>query len=188
MRFFHILFILFSLSFIYGCSGKFIYNVHLANYGKYGITFIKFPSKGLPKRRRTGIPGIRADVSGLMGGFNNDRYHLPSKPIEIVWQLNELTDCDSVIGPYESNDKNYPGMFSRKRGCTWTPLPDKIFRKTIDIEALKKSEHFKRSGKNADGFSLIPRFAEKRIMSITLVFRDDEMDVNLSSRITNPWK
>ncbi|MEW8509411.1 MAG: hypothetical protein AB2608_01110 [Candidatus Thiodiazotropha sp.] len=154
-----------------GCS-KFLYNVSVANYGEYGVIFLKIPTTRINKYRRKnpGIPGVRDDI-GHFGRFHDHPYSLPDQ-VEVEWQLAELSDCRSVR--VYSKDPQY----MRKRGCTWTPLEDKVFRKIFDLKEVKKSEYAKRAGERI-------RFGSKRVMTIMFIFRDDEVEMRVGGFASN---
>ena len=101
MKLLRVILILILLGSVSGCE-KFMYNVHSANYGKYGITIIEYPSRALMKKQGTGIPGVRGDIRWIPSFYDN-RDQLPEDKVEIVWQLNELTNCER---PIEGKSRN----------------------------------------------------------------------------------
>jgi len=168
-----------------GCSSDFHYNYQVANYGVYGVTFLKFPNTRLPPRVEPGTPGVRDDIHFKTSAFYNDHKVIPQGQHEIIWQLNKLSDCKLVRGPYESYDPMYPGMYTSKGLCTWTPIPGKIFRKTIDIHKIAMSnKHAERAGKKDEGFFSM---SGRRVMTITFVFIDGKLDMKIGTFISNPW-
>ncbi|MES9992838.1 MAG: hypothetical protein ABW098_12840 [Candidatus Thiodiazotropha sp.] len=156
---------------ICGCS-KFLYNVSVANYGEYGVIFLKIPTTRINTHRRKnpGIPGVRDDI-GHFGQFHDHPHSLPDQVV-VEWQLAELSDCRSVR--VYSKDPQY----IRKRGCTWTPLEGKIFRKVFDLKEAQKSEFAKRAGERI-------RFGSKRIMTIMFIFRDEDVEMRVGGFASN---
>lgn len=159
---------------ISGCS-KFLYNVNVANYGEYGVIFLKIPTTrtNAHKRKNPGIPGVRDDI-GHFGKFHDHPHSLPDQVV-VERQLAELSDCRSVR--VYSKDPQYV----RKRGCTWTPLEDKVFRKVFDLRDILKSEHANRAGERI-------RLGSKRVMTIMFIFRDEDVALSVGSRRTNAFK
>lgn len=175
---------LLSTLLLVSCSGQFYYTVQMANYGKYGITFVDYPGNYYPKYLGPGIPGVHGDFSSL-NDFYGNRSELPDKPITIAWQLNELENCKDIRGPIASYDPIYPGKYTRKMGCEWKPILGKIYRKTIDIKKLaKESEATKHIGEREGGFFSM---TGKKVMLISLIFIDDTLDIHIGTHAGNPW-
>ncbi|MDT0499318.1 hypothetical protein RM530_18420, partial [Algiphilus sp. W345] len=142
---------------------------------------------------------------GRFRGYEND---LPDA-LEIVWQLAELTECSTDIRADHKSDyskepevqrlyyeaqwrerqrelrsKGYdPADHVLKSGCTWHPLPDKVFRENLDLQAVRDAEAYKKTGKPYSGTAM-SRFQ----LNLTLIFIEDEITVKAESRVTNPWK
>jgi hypothetical protein len=71
-----------------------------------------------------------------------------------------------------------PKVYVGKIGCTWSPLKDKVFRKVFDLKEAQKSELAKRAGQRI-------RFGSKRVMTITFIFRDEEVELRLGGFASN---
>jgi hypothetical protein len=161
-----------------GCS-KFLYNITAANYGEYGVIFLKMPTTRIITHRRMnpGIPGVRDDI-GHFGRFHDHPHSLPDQVV-VEWQLAELSDCERVIQnkslEYQTTDEK---VYTRKAGCTWTPLEDKVFRKVFDLKEIQKSEYAKRAGERI-------RFGSKRVMTIKFIFRDEEVEMRVGGFASN---
>ncbi|MES9971368.1 MAG: hypothetical protein ABW092_15145 [Candidatus Thiodiazotropha sp.] len=161
-----------------GCS-KFLYNVTAANYGEYGVIFLKIPTTRITTNRRMnpGIPGVRDDISHY-GQFHDHPNSLPDQ-VEVEWQLAELSNCGSIIKrksyEYKSKDEK---IYTRKEDCTWTPLEGKVFRKVFDLKEAQKSEYAKHAGKRI-------RFGSKRVMIIRFIFRDEEVEMRVGGFASN---
>jgi hypothetical protein len=163
---------------ISGCS-KFLYNVSVANYGEYGVIFLKIPTTRINhyRRKNPGIPGVRDDI-GHFGQFHDHPHSLPDQVV-LEWQLAELSDCrrvDKYRSKVPKTDDNK--IYTRKLGCTWTPLENKVFRKVFDLKEAKKSEFAKRAGERI-------RFGSKRVMTIKFIFKDEEVEMRVGGFASN---
>ncbi|WP_316365446.1 hypothetical protein [Candidatus Thiodiazotropha sp. CDECU1] len=159
-----------------GCT-KFLYSVRMANYGDYGVMVLSPETTVGTSRIRTGIPGVRADKI-VKGRFPDQPHSIPDRVV-VEWQLAELSDCKRIIThksfEYKTTDEK---IYTRKAGCTWTPLKDKVFRKVFDLKEIQKSEHAKRAGERI-------RFGSKRVMTIMFIFRDEEVELRVGGFASN---
>ncbi|MES9971370.1 MAG: hypothetical protein ABW092_15155 [Candidatus Thiodiazotropha sp.] len=161
-----------------GCS-KFLYGVTAANYGKYGVIFLRMPTTRITTYRRInpGIPGVRDDISHY-GQFHDHTHSLPDQVV-VEWQLAELSDCRRV-DKYKSAVRKTDDtkIYIRKLGCTWIPIKDKVFRKVFDLKEAKESDYAKRAGERI-------RFGSKRVMTIMFIFRDEEVEMRVGGFASN---
>jgi hypothetical protein len=161
-----------------GC-GEFLYGIRAANYGEYGVIFLKMPTTRINtyRRKNPGIPGVRDDI-GHFGKFHDHPDSLPDQ-VAVEWQLAKLSDCRRV-DKYKSKapETDDTKIYTRKIGCTWTPLEDKVFRKVFDLKEIQKSEHAKHAGERI-------RFGSKRVMTIMFIFRDEALEMRVSSFASN---
>jgi len=165
------------------CNRDIKYSVTVVNYGEHGVIVHEIPTDYIPSingQLGPGIPGVRDDFVHL-GRFRGHPDSLPDT-VTIEWQLAELTDCERIIPStsfeYQTTDTK---IYKRKLRCTWTPLPEKRFTKVFDMKAVRASEDAKHSG---DWMG----FGRKRIMRITFIFRDEQLDVRVSSFTSNFFK
>lgn len=142
------------------------------------------------------IPSQYRDPTSAFGRFKGYENKLPDK-VEIVWQLAELRDCDDesqIKGrestPYnrekrawlESNGFN-PDDHVRKSGCTWSPLPGKVFREELDMQAIRDSEAYRQASRG-----LFSSPFDRHVMLIELIFQEDQLTVKTYDRKVNVWK
>ncbi len=142
------------------------------------------------------IPSQYRDPTSAFGRFKGYENKLPDK-VEIVWQLAELKDCDDesqIKGreptPYniekrewlESNGFN-PDDHVRKSGCTWSPLPGKVFREELDMKAIRDSEAYRQASRGLFGSPF-----DRHAMLIELIFQEDQLTVKTYDRKVNVWK
>ncbi|MBV2096133.1 MAG: hypothetical protein AB2660_20955 [Candidatus Thiodiazotropha sp.] len=162
-----------------GCS-NFLYVVRAANYGEYGVILKQMDTTMSYSRIHPGIPGVRDDIA-VMNRFVGYAKTLPDK-VEIEWQLAELSDCKRIIKHksfvHKTKDEK---IYTRKAGCTWSPLENKVYRKVIDLTEVRQSEDAKMASKTI-------RIGSKRSLSIFFVFRDDDLTLSFGSRRTNAFK
>ncbi|MBT3058091.1 MAG: hypothetical protein AB2733_17350 [Candidatus Thiodiazotropha taylori] len=161
-----------------GCS-KFLYSVTAANYGEYGVIFLKMPTTqiNIHGRKNPGIPGVRDDI-GHYGRFHDHPHSLPDQVV-VEWQLAELSDCrrvDRFRSKVPKTDDTK--IYIRKLGCTWTPLEEKVFRKVFDLKEIQNTEYAKRAGERI-------RFGSKRVMTIMFIFRDEEVEMRVGGFASN---
>lgn len=165
---------------------KVLYSVSVANYGRFGVLLLHFPVKlNRPVEIEPGIPGVRDDIY-IKGPFRDHPRSVPDK-IEVEWQLADLKDCrrtfsskSLIEGDLDSN------RYVRQAGCTFSALPKRIFRKTVDLRGIVDSEVARRAGS-----SVVPwwPFDNSRYgLIIAFEFRDEELQVKARSFETNPWK
>lgn len=136
------------------------------------------------------IPSRYRDPASGLGHFEGHRNSLPEH-IEIVWQLAELKDCknetrirsDSEIARKELHGRQYGTTeFVDKSDCTWHPLPDKVYRQQLDMQAIRNSEAYRKTGRRADGVA-----GSRYTLNLTLVFIEDRLIVEVDNGATNPW-
>lgn len=140
--------------------------------------------------RPPSIPSKYRDPASGLGHFEGHRTSLPDE-VEIVWQLAELKDCksetkvrhDANLPWLGSRAQTYgPEEFIRKSDCTWHPLPDKVYRQQLDMQAIRNSEAYRKTGRRADGVA-----GSRYTLNLTLVFIEDRLIVEVDNGATNPW-
>ncbi len=187
-----------------GCSDL-IYGVDVVNYGRSGVLILQvgeekaasphsyFSKVGVPfpviAGREPSMPTKYRDPADSFGYFGGHPNSLP-KEVEVVWQLAELSECrkDILITSEKSKTEvkslGYdPANHVVKGSCTWRPMPDKIFRKKLDMRALRKTDEYKRAG----DFTWDVLFARYRL-NLTLVFIEDQVTIKAENYSSNPWK
>lgn len=70
-----------------------------------------------------------------------------------------------------------------KSGCTWLPLPDKIYRQKLDMQALRDSEAYKKTGRRNPNVAM-----SRYTLNLELIFNEDQLTVKADNGATNPWK
>jgi hypothetical protein len=124
-----------------------------------------------------GITGVRDDI-GHYGKFHDHPNSLPDKVV-VEWQLAELNDCERIIKnkslEYKTTDEK---IYTRKAGCNWTPLKDKVFRKEFDLKQIQNSEYAKHAGERI-------KFGSKRVMTIMFIFRDENVELRVGGFASN---
>lgn len=110
-----------------------------------------------------------------IGRFEGYENSLPDK-VEVVWQLAKLSDCDYVNPSRES-----PGHVA-KSGCTWTPIEGKVYRKTIDMDVIRSSQAYKRTGSPVGQGA-----GSEYTLKILFIFNEGELQVKALNGRTNPW-
>ena len=75
-----------------------------------------------------------------------------------------------------------PGKYIRQRDCTWVPIEGAIYRKVVDLKAVRESEAYQRTGKRNPTVAL-----SKFVLRLTFVFENDQLEVQAESYTTNPW-
>ncbi|MBV2096131.1 MAG: hypothetical protein KUF80_14675 [Candidatus Thiodiazotropha sp. (ex Codakia orbicularis)] len=167
------------LTTLFSSCSKFLYDVTAVNYGELGVIFLKMPTARINVYRRTnpGIPGVRDDISHF-GQFHDHPNSLPDQVV-VEWQLAELSNCKRIIKHksfvYKTKDEK---IYTRKAGCTWTPVKDKVFRKVFDLKEIQNSEIARRAGERI-------RFGSKRVMNIMFIFRDEEVEMRVGGFASN---
>lgn len=189
------LMLLFPLS---GCGGL-TYSINAANYGTHGVILLDMPVTGgfagKPPhpglRLSPGIPTVRDDKRWI-GRFRNHDQDLPSGNMEISWKLAKLTNCKDIVR-IDQGDKmqrriskagyRNPTSYMRKSNCTWTPIKGKVFHKTLDMDAIRNSEAYKKAGSPYPSVQ-----GSKNVLRILLVFNEDQLEVKTYNAHTNPWQ
>ncbi len=137
------------------------------------------------------IPSEFRDPTSAFGRFKGYEDKLPDQ-VEIVWQLAELKECDDVMGVGDLNpsarkwlvSQNLdPSRYIYKAGCTWRPLPGKIFHKQLDMQAIRDSEAYR----EATRLRLDTPF-NRHILRVELVFAEDQLTVNTDQYTVNWFK
>lgn len=182
-----------------GQGGEFIMDARIPGLEDLAYVLIREPD--FPTDYRDNTVGI--------GQFPRYSRSLP-ETVEVVWQLADLSECRSVVRPnapvevspnypehakasFEKNRiefmdqlraKGYdPDRLIRKSGCIWSPIAGKIYRKTIDMKAIRQSEAYKQSGDSNPDLA-----RSKFVLNLKFVFMDEDLKVEAESRTTNPWK
>ena len=76
-----------------------------------------------------------------------------------------------------------PAKLVIKRDCRWILLSNKIYRKKLDMGAIRNSQAYKLTGERN------PNVAGSRYtLKISLAFIDEELHVSLDNGSTNPWR
>lgn len=149
----------------------------IRNPGTKGLAGIE-----LVKRLYPSLPSKYRDTAAAFGRFPGKPRSLPDSA-EVIWQLAELRECrtnteaqsEKTVKELKAlgRDPEYHRIAS---GCTWKPLPDKIFRKTVDLTAIRETDAYKQAhGRN---FRL----------NITFEFMDEELRVIPEAYGINRWK
>jgi hypothetical protein len=150
--------------------------------------------------RYPSIPSLQRDQANAYGRFVGASNDLPDS-VEIIWQLAALSDCKdpSFVRDLRSNGI-YPEWiredldFADSLGiavdnlvdqdhCLWSPLSDKVFRRTVDLTAIRSSEAFKRTGQRNPDVT-----GGRYTLHLLIYFNEDQVAVRASNRTTNPWK
>jgi len=134
------------------------------------------------------IPSKYWDSGVLFSRFEGYEDRLP-KEMEVVWQLAELRDCKTEIpentekGMKEIAGMGYqPGGHVIKSGCTWVPLPNRIYRKKIDMNAIRESEAYKKATRRD-----LLIFGHSHSLRLFFVFQEDQLKVEAFAYGINPW-
>lgn len=156
------------------------YEVIAGNSGKQGVILLTPPFTAFTRgtiKNRDELEGsnprknIYLDPTQptYVGQFSGHKDRLSDEKIEIAWQAAELTECQraDVLGP----------NLIHKSGCTWKPLPNKIYQKVLDLGALKTTREYQRTGKAVDGNLLYGTYT----LNIYLVFDGDELEIELEN-------
>lgn len=162
----------------FGCSRLQSYSVEVENMTRdYGLLLIDFSVKPgstsksgkrqkvykLYPRRNTGGRGGKK----LFGAFNSTYHELP-KEIYIKWQLADLSDCDKKFNKY---------------GCTFHPIEEKIFQKTIDLRSYQKTDVFQDLGKISSR-----GWPSRNTATLKIEFNGDDFDISVHSGSTKVWQ
>lgn len=189
--------------------GKVIYGVKAFNFGQNGVLVLEMSHRtagaidadrvtrgladGLLGRVMIAhlypsIPSKYWDNGVLFGRFEGYDHSLPSE-IEVVWQIAELRNCKEEMratserGVKELEVAGYsPTYHVNKSGCTWIPLPDRIYRKKIDMQAIRDSEAYK----NATRRNLLI-LGHSHSLRLFFVFQEDQLTVEVFAYGINPW-
>lgn len=137
------------------------------------------------------IPHAHRDPASSFGRFPGYRRSLPDE-VEVVWQIAELNDCTAVVGvspgdtiwpEVEARGYNRPDQHVLKRGCTWRPIPGKIFRKKLDMAAVRASEAYRKTGTRNQWIG-----GSRYTLRLNLVFIEDRVILEAHNGSTNPWR
>ncbi|MDD3763172.1 MAG: hypothetical protein PHP86_07770 [Nevskiales bacterium] len=173
------------------CSpfGEFIYWVEASNESTRGVLLLQvgqrkalrshnyYSTVGIGFPIIAGLhPGVKDNTSIKLGTFASHKTSLPNE-VEVVWQLAALTNCKE-----NEPDSSYPGG-RRKSGCTWLPLKDKIYRKTLDLSDIKQSEAYKKTGKSNPR-----RGGSHYTLVLNLIFNEDQVRIEAYNSSTHPWR
>jgi len=201
----NILAYLVALPALSGC-GSFSYGVDVLNYGENGVILLQvgtaeavgphpaYANVGVAipmiAARFPSLPSSYRDPASSFGRFNGYETSLPDS-LDIAWQLASLDDCKATVRmdansesiKKELKGRSYgPSEYFGKSGCTWRPLSDRIFRRTIDMKALRLSDAYKRTG---DRYKDVA--GSRYTLNITLIFIEDQVKVEVDNGATNPW-
>ncbi len=180
-----------------GC-GRFTYSVEAVNYGQHGVILLNVPVTGDGARDRAfprtyrlspGLPTVADDVRDL-GLFENHGNSLPDE-IEIVWQIAELSGCETIVPAegsvsFEKELRKHgydPADYIRREGCSWSPIDGAIHRKTFYMEAVRKTAAYRRTGSWYEGIG-----GSRYVLRLRFEFRDEEAKLVAYNEATNPWK
>ena len=149
--------------------------------GIEGLEYVSSIHPSLPSRFR--------NPANSYGRFPGHERSLPEK-IDVVWQLAELSDCD-YLGPAQASktiewleQNGYDPVYHvQARRCVWQPVPDKIYRKSFDMNAIRNTEAYKKTGTPNFSVSM-----SRYTLHLTFVFQEDDLILDVDSRTTNPWK
>ena len=75
-----------------------------------------------------------------------------------------------------------PSEHVYKQLCQWLPLPDKIYRKKLDLRPIKNTDAYKRTGERYKEVA-----GSRYTLNITLIFIEDQVKVEVDNGATNPW-
>lgn len=187
------------------CS-RFAYGVDLLNLGEHGVLLLEigdrkataphsaYVSLGVSQPiiagRFPGIPSRYRDPASFFGHFTGYNDSLPEE-IVVVWQLAEMRNCKSehrVQADSEYVKDNLRGRdygrteYVDKSGCTWHPLPSKVFRQKLDIKAIRSTEAYRRTGTRYKDVA-----GSRYTLNLTLIFIEDQVKVEVDNGATNPW-
>ena len=189
--------------------GKVIYGVKAFNFGQNGVLILEMSSKtprevSAERMQRANMDGLKGlmliahlypkipskyrDNGVLFGRFEGHDHSLPSE-IEVVWQLADLRNCkeekraqsSQVIRELQTRGYN-PNYHISKRGCTWIPLPDRIYRKKIDMKAIRESEAYKKATRRN-----LLILGHSHSLRLFFVFQEDQLTVEVFAYGINPW-
>ena len=142
--------------------------------GLIGATFVKRLYPSIPSATRNPADSMIRRFPG--------HESWPPQEVQVAWQLAELSNCElnrkakSTITIKELNAIGRDPEFHRIAShCTWHLLPDKIFRKTVDMKAVMKSPEVKKAGWNAR-------------LNLTFEFIEDELRVIPEAYAINHWQ
>jgi hypothetical protein len=161
-----------------------VYNVDAVSYGEYGVILITPVTTRHHPIITPGIPGVGRDFR-WMGQLEGYPHSLPDE-VEVVWQLADLTDCARVVSSTslikgDTDDH----VYTRRSGCTVTPIEGKVFRKTVDLESIRNSPEGQKAG-SYDGLRVLG--AGRFILGINFIFRDDQLEVRTHLGRASTWK
>lgn len=135
------------------------------------------------------IPSEYRDPTTAFGRFTGYERTLPTD-LEVVWQLAELRECSDTVWvrseetTRELKSRGYnPADHVNKSGCTWVLLPDKIFRKKLNLREIRDTAAYKRAGKR-NPFVALSHYT----LGINLIFMEDQLKVEAYTGSTNPWR
>ena len=186
------------------------YAMQAVNYGRHGVIVLEVShmqsqliSVGTAEAAGMSNLGGRVLVASLYpalpleslpgammwGRFDGYETSLPDE-VEVVWQLADLNNCEeerpagSKIGIEQIRARGYdPEQHLSKHGCSWDPIPKKIYRQKLDMDAIRKSEAYTKAG------SKNPEIEGSRYsLGLLLVFNEDQLKVETFSKVSNPWK
>jgi hypothetical protein len=200
---------IFTLSLVLpGLSGcePFRYGVDVLNHGENGVILLQvgtlkavgphpaYASIGVNTpmiaARFPSLPSRHRDPASSFGRFEGYERSLPDS-IDLTWQLASLNDCKAAIrikADSESAKKELAGRsygrseYFGKSGCTWRPLSDRIFKQTVDMRDLRRSDAYKRTGERYKEVA-----GSRYTLNITLIFIEDQVKVEVDNGATNPW-
>lgn len=199
-----VILVLISLS-ANGC-GSFIYGVDILNFGHRGVLLLQvgdikaenihkaYRDVGVPfpiiGGRFPSIPSKYRDTASSFGSFQGYEREIPDE-IDIAWQLADLENCKDNLHVDPANLKQVEeirrlgytaSQHVSKQLCQWTPLPDKIYRKKLDLRQIKNTDAYKRTG---DRYKEVA--GSRYTLNITLIFIEDQVKVEVDNGATNPW-
>lgn len=129
------------------------------------------------------IPSLfRNPADSMVIKFPGYERNLPDK-VDVAWQLADLSNCSKDLRVYPGDSMWAevvalgfdPSTVVSKSACTWHPLPDKVFRQTIDMAKVRNSDAVKKAGRNVR-------------LNITFEFIENELRVVPKAFAINRWK
>jgi hypothetical protein len=150
----------------------------LLKVGEYGvgntIDFRERPGEEHPIIARL-PPEQTGNAAYWLGRLNGYKVTLPLK-MEVIWQIAERSECR-----VNRADASYSGGYER-RGCKWTPIPGKIYRKELSLLPLRGTAAYWKSGL-PNPSTLFSSYSLK----VHLIFNEGQLDVETEAWASNPW-
>lgn len=174
------LIVLCGLALLAAACSPFKYAIEVVNYGTHGVIIRHAQFVGDNGDIRgswkiwPGIPGVADDFVDFQN-FIDHPHSLPEE-LAITWHLAKLSDCESTVSSKGFSDYD-DKVHTRKLGCIWTPIKDKVFHQRVDMAAIRASEAYQRVGEPSpvnSPYSLVIQF----------IFNEDSLTV----KVTNDYR